>query len=423
MADYHPLIEIIVASVVLAFIFGYAAKQLNLPAILGYLVAGVMIGPNTPGFVADPHLAAQLAEIGVILLMFSVGLHFSPKELFSIRNIAIPGAVVQISSAVILGTLLAVLRGYTWMQGLVFSLPLSVASTVVLLRALESRQLLKTQAGKIAVGWLIVEDIVMVLAIVLLPVLADIATSDNMAEISIAVVVGDMAWVLFKIFCFAVLMFVIGRKILPGVIYSIVKIKSRELTSLAIMSIAMGFAYAAYKFFDASFALGAFLAGLVLNESEISSKTAQQHMPLKDIFSVLFFVSVGMLFDPMVVVKYPFLVLISVLIVLFGKSIAAYWIMRLFSQTRETGFIVAASLAQIGEFSFIFSGMARQFELLPNTLYDVILVCALISIALNPLVFNMIKLFTKESEDDVALIDEGTDKAPQDDHSHSHSHG
>ncbi|HEY1095670.1 MAG TPA: cation:proton antiporter [Alphaproteobacteria bacterium] len=403
MPEYHPLIEIIVTSIVLAFIFGFIAKSLKLPALLGYLVAGVMIGPHTPGFVGDAHLSAQLAEIGVILLMFSVGLHFSPKDLFSVGRIAIPGAIVQIFSAIILGTILALLCGFSFIQGVVFSIPLSVASTVVLLRTLEQRHLLMTPSGKISVGWLVVEDIMMVLAIVLLPVLADISLSDK--DVSVGAVGLDMLWILFKIFTFAILMFVIGRKILPGLIFSIVKIKSRELTSLAILSIALGFAYAAYKYFDASFALGAFLAGLVLNESEVGSKTAQQHLPLKDIFAVLFFVSVGMLFDPMVVLKHPVIVITGVLVVVVGKSMAAYGIMRMFSQSRETSLIVAASLAQIGEFSFIFAGMARNFKLLPATLYDVILACALISISINPLVFNLVKFMTSKNDPDLMLID------------------
>lgn len=403
MQDYHPLIEIIVSSIVLAFIFGYIAKRLRLPAILGYLVAGVMIGPHTPGFVGDPHLSAQLAEIGVILLMFSVGLHFSPRDLYNIRTIAIPGAVVQIASAIVLGTGVAMLRGFTMIEGIVFSIPLSVASTVVLLRALEQKHLLKTQAGKIAVGWLVVEDVVMVLAIVLLPVLAGIGMADH--TVSVAEVAGDMGMVLLKILCFAVIMFVIGLKILPGLIFNIVKIKSRELTSLAILSIALGFAFAAYKIFDASFALGAFLAGLVLNESEIGSKTAQQHLPLKDIFSVLFFVSVGMLFDPLVIINRLMMVLLGLLIVVIGKSLAAYGIMRLFAQSKQTSLLVAASLAQIGEFSFIFAGLARNFNLLPTALYDVILACALLSIAINPLVFNAVKLFTAKNDPDLVLIE------------------
>lgn len=400
MTDYHPLIEIIVASVVLAFIFGYIAKRLKLPLVLGYLVAGVLIGPHTPGFVGDPHLAAQLAEIGVILLMFSVGLHFSPKDLYALRGIAIPGAIVQIVSAIGLGTAIAVLRGYSVIQGIAFSIPLSVASTVVLLRALNrekedgSGKLLDTQAGRISVAWLVVEDIVMVMAIVLLPVLADLASEENRATVSIVSAMMDIAWTFVKILCFTGLMFLIGRKLLPGLLVNILKTKSRELASLVILAIALGFAFAAYKLFDASFALGAFLAGLVLNESEIGAKTVQQHLPLKDIFAVLFFVSVGMLFDPMVLVRHPWMILAALGIVLIGKSAAAYGITLLFGQARTTALLVAASLSQIGEFSFIFAGMARQLGLLPATLYDVILACALISIAINPLMFRLATLFS-----------------------------
>lgn len=387
MASYHPLIEIIVTSIVLAFFFGFIAKRLKLPTIIGYLVAGIMIGPHTPGYVGDPHLAAQLAEIGVILLMFSVGLHFSPKDLLAIKHIAIPGAVGQIGMAILMGTGLAIFRGYTVLEGIVFSIPLSVASTVVMLRALEQRRILQSQSGKIAIAWLVVEDIAMVLAIVLLPVMAGIVSNDG--TVSLGEVVFDMMWILFKIACFAVIMFILGRHVLPGVIVAIVKFKSRELTSLAILSIALGFAFAAYSIFDASFALGAFLAGLVLNESEVGSKTAQQHLPLKDVFAVLFFVSVGMLFDPMIIVRSPWIVLAGLVVVMFGKSVAAYGLTRVFHQSRHTSMTVAASLAQIGEFSFIFAGMARQLNLLPEKLYDVILACALLSIALNPLMFKL----------------------------------
>ena len=400
MADYHPLIEIIVASIVLAFTFGYIAKRLKLPIVLGYLVAGVLIGPHTPGFVGDPHLAAQLAEIGVILLMFGVGLHFSPSDLYRLRKVAIPGAVVQIASAILLGTAIAVYRGFTVIQGLVFSIPLSVASTVVLLRALNGyygrKRLLDTQVGKISVAWLVVEDIAMVLAIVLLPVLADLAAENKESAISVGTVAFDIGITFVKIACFAALMFFIGRKILPPVLVTILKTKSRELASLVILSIALGFAFAAYKLFDASFALGAFLAGLVLNETEIGAKTVQNHLPLKDIFAVLFFVSVGMLFDPTVVFKHPWMVTAALVIVLFGKSIAAYGISRAFAQTTTTSLFVAASLAQIGEFSFIFAGMARQFELLPATLYDVILACALISIAVNPFMFKLAEMLSPD---------------------------
>jgi monovalent cation:H+ antiporter-2, CPA2 family len=395
MSDYHPLIEIIVFSVVLASIFGYIAKRMKLPTILGYLLAGVMIGPYTPGFVGDLHLSAQLAEIGVILLMFGVGLHFSPKDLYKIRSIAIPGAIIQILSAIVLGTGIAMMCGYTLIQGITFSVPLSVASTVVLLRALEQRKLLTTQAGAISVAWLVVEDIVMVLAIVLLPVLANIALEDT--DISAGDISLDIIWILIKISCFVGIMFVIGHNILPKMLMSVIRTKSRELISLVILAIALGFAYAAYKVFDASFALGAFLAGLMLNESEIGSKTVQQHLPLKDVFAVLFFVSVGMLFDPMVITKTPFMILAALGVVIIGKSLAAFAITKLYKQTMETSLIVAISLAQIGEFSFIFAGMARQLKLMPANLYDVILTCALISIAINPLLFKLARIWLKKN--------------------------
>lgn len=386
MTGEHTLIEVIVISIVSAFLLGYAAKKLRLPTILGYLLAGVLIGPHTPGFVGDTQLSSQLAEIGVILLMFGVGLHFSPRDLYNIRHIALPGAVVQILTAIAMGAGLAMFRGFTLVEGIVFGIPLSVASTVVLLRALESQNMVRTQTGKIAVGWLVVEDIVMVLAIVLLPVLAGIVGNDS--DVSFGVVMQDIGIVLLKIITFTVLMLVVGKRLLPGFLIKIVKTRSRELTSLAVLAIALGFAFAAYKFFDASFALGAFLAGMMLNESEIGAKVAEQSVPLKDTFAILFFVSVGMLFDPMVLVERPIMVTAALVIVVIGKSIAAYGITRFFRQTTQTCWMVSASLAQIGEFSFIFAAMARQLGLLPGYLFDVILACALISIAINPFLFK-----------------------------------
>lgn len=393
MSGQHPLIEILVFGIVAAFLLGLLARKLRLPPILGYLVAGLLIGPYTPGYVGDAQLASEIAEIGVILLLFGVGLHFSISDLFSIRKISLPGAVFQISSAVLLGTGLAYSQDVPLHQAIIFSIPLSVASTVVLLRALESLNILDTPTGKIAIGWLIVEDIVMVLGILLLPVFANVLLMDG--ALSVVDISKSVVWALLKILCVAVLMLVVGKRIIPGFLYRIVKIKSKELTSLSVLAIALGFAYFAYVFFDASFALGAFLAGMMLNGSETGAKVVEQSLPLRDVFSVLFFVSVGMLFDPMVVVNDTLTVFAAVFIVLIGKSVAAYGITRLFTKSNRSCFLVAASLAQIGEFSFIFAGMSRQLDLLPANLYDVILACSLISIALNPFLFKMVFKFTK----------------------------
>lgn len=399
MSGQHPLIEILVFGIVAAFLLGLFARKLHLPPILGYLVAGLLIGPYTPGYVGDARLASEIAEIGVILLLFGVGLHFSIEDLFSIRKIALPGALFQISSAVALGTGLAYFQGFPLYQAIIFSIPLSVASTVVLLRALESLHIVETPTGKIAIGWLIVEDIVMVLGILLLPVFAHVMVMDG--DISIVEVGTSVIWALVKIMCVAVLMLVVGKRVIPGFLYKIVKIKSKELTSLSVLAIALGFAYFAYIFFDASFALGAFLAGMMLNGSETGAKVVEQSLPLRDVFAVLFFVSVGMLFDPMVIVNDTFTVLAAVFIVLIGKSVAAYGITRVFTKSNRTCLTVAASLAQIGEFSFIFAGMSRKLDLLPANLYDVILACSLISIAINPFLFKMVFKLTDGAESGV----------------------
>lgn len=389
MKASYPLIETIVVSIVAAFILGFIAKRFKLPSILGYLIAGVLIGPHTPGVVADPVLASQLSEIGVILLMFGVGLHFSPSDLFNIRKIALPGAIVQIMMATLAGCLYALPKDYGLTEGLIFGLSLSVASTVVLLRALEQHRAIDTQAGKIAIGWLVVEDVVMILAIVLLPLAASVINKGG--NLSLLDVFSSIAIILVKISVFVTLMMVIGRKLLPPLLMKIAKMKSRELTSLGVISIALGFAFAAHEFFDASFALGAFFAGLVLNESDIGAKAAEQTVPLKDIFAVLFFVAVGMLFDPTILLRDPFSVLGALFIVIVVKAFSALCITYFFKQPRETGMLVAISLAQIGEFSFIFAGMARQFNLLQPELYDIILACAILSIALNPFLFAFLK--------------------------------
>lgn len=382
----YDIISTIVMSLVLAFICGMTAKKLRFPAILGYIVAGIVVGPFTPGFVADASIAKELAEIGIILLMFGVGLHFSLADLLQVRKIALPGALFQMLVATLIGALITTAMGYSLVKGLVYGFALSVASTVVLLRSLEQRGALDTETGKIAVGWLIVEDIAMVLALVFLPIVAEATVAGN--DVSSGVVFKKFLEVLLKIGGFAVLMIVVGQKFLPGLLVLIAKTKSNELTTLGTLSIALGFAYLAYTVFDASFALGAFLAGLVLSESEIGHKAAEKALPMRDAFAVLFFVSVGMLFDPMTLVNSPLMVLATLFIIVVGKSAAALAITYLFRQPRKTSYTIAISLAQIGEFSFILAGDALTKGLLDKEFYNLLLSGALISIALNPFLFK-----------------------------------
>jgi len=384
----HALINTVVASLVLAFVFGFTAKKLKLPAIFGYIVAGVLIGPHTPGFVANADISQQLAEIGIILLMFGVGMHFSFNDLLSVRKIAIPGALFQMSAATFLGCIAMLSVGFGLTESVIFGLSLSVASTVVLLRALEARHALNTDSGKIAVGWLIVEDVAMVLALVLLPVFVSLSASGQ--DISVGDVLTRILQVMLKIGGFMALMIIFGQRLLPKVLVAIAQLKSRELNTLGTLAIALGFAYIAYAAFGASFALGAFLAGLVLSESEIGHKAAEQSLPMRDAFAVLFFVSVGMLFDPMILLEGPLLVLLTLAIIIIGKAAAAMAITRLFKQSREVSLTIAYSLAQIGEFSFILAGMALAGGLLSQQLYNLILAGALLSIAINPFLFKLL---------------------------------
>jgi CPA2 family monovalent cation:H+ antiporter-2 len=386
--EHYPLIPTLVAGIVGAFIFGFIAKRLKLPSILGYMVAGILIGPHTPGYIASVEIATQLSEIGVILLMFGVGLHFSLKDLLSVRKIAIPGAIVQVMVGVTLGLGCALMAGFSVVEGLAFGFALSVASTIVAIRSLESRGRLQTDIGKLTVGWLIVEDIITVLVIVLLPVIATLAAKEGTANLeSIAYKLG---FTLVKVSAFAALMMIAGRRLLPPLLVAIAKTKSRELSSLGTLAIALGFAFAAYTLFDASFALGAFLAGFVLNESEIGHKAAENSLPLRDTFAVLFFVSVGMLFDPTVILRAPITILIALAVIAAGTSGVTFLLVRGMGKSLRTSAMVAASLAQIGEFSFIFAGMARQLELMSPHLYDVILASALLSIALNPFLLRWV---------------------------------
>jgi len=387
MPHHIPLISTIVVGLVLAFVLGALAQRFRISPLVGYLLAGVLVGPFTPGYVADQGLANQLAEIGVILLMFGVGLHFSLKDLLSVRAIAVPGAVVQIACATLLGLGLAWLMGWSLGGGLVFGLALSVASTVVLLRALQERRLVETERGHIAVGWLIVEDLAMVLTLVLLPAFAE-ATSNTTADIeSISLSLG---LTLGKVIAFVAIMLIVGRRVIPWILHYVAHTGSRELFRLSVLAISLGTAFGAAELFDVSFALGAFFAGMVLSESELSHQAASETLPLRDAFAVLFFVSVGMLFDPAILIDEFGPVLATVLIIIVGKSLAAYAIVRLFRHPDSTALTIAASLAQIGEFSFILAGLGVDLRLLPDQGRDLILAGAILSILVNPFLFTLL---------------------------------
>jgi len=388
-----PLIATIVAGLGLAFVFGTVAQRLKIPPLVGYLLAGVAVGPFTPGYVADQALATELAELGIILLMFGVGLHFSLKDLLSVKAIAIPGAIVQIAVATLMGLGLAMLMHWKVSEGLVFGLALSVASTVVLLRALQERRLMETGRGRIAVGWLIVEDLAMVLALVLIPTFANLQTGGTSAPATLLGarfdlgIGGVLLLTAAKVALFIALMLVVGRRVIPWILHYIAHTGSRELFRLAVLAIALGVAFGSTKLFDVSLALGAFFAGMMLRESPLSQRAAQESLPLRDAFAVLFFVSVGMLFDPFSVVRDPWPLIATLLVIIIGKSLAAFLIVLAFRHPVATALTISASLAQIGEFSFILAELGYASKLLSKQARDLILAGAILSIMLNPLVF------------------------------------
>jgi monovalent cation:H+ antiporter-2, CPA2 family len=396
-----PLIATIVAGLGLAFVFGAIAQRLRIPPLVGYLLAGVAAGPFTPGFVADQALATELAEIGVILLMFGVGLHFSLNDLLSVRAIALPGAVVQIGVASLMGLGLGLLMGWTVGAGLVFGLALSVASTVVLLRAIQERRLMETERGRIAVGWSIVEDLAMVLALVLLPALANVlgANSDALVADPLATRLGlglggVLSLTFIKVGVFVGIMLIVGRRLIPWLLHYIAHTGSRELFRLAVLAIALTVAFGAAKLFGVSLALGAFFAGMILSESPLSQRAAQESLPLRDAFAVLFFVSMGMLFDPASLVREPWPLLATLFIIIVGKSVAAFLIVLAFRHPLGTALTISASLAQIGEFSFILAELGVKLNLLPTEGRDLILAGAILSIMLNPLIFALVDWLT-----------------------------
>ena len=397
MQHEQHLIATIVVGLVLAFIMGFGASKLRLPPLVGYLLAGVVIGPSTPGFVADMTVGAELAEIGIILLMFGVGLHFSTGDLMAVRGIAIPGAIVQIVVATLIGIGVSSSWGWSLGAGLVLGLSLSVASTVVLLRALDERNAVETTNGRIAVGWLIVEDLAMVVTLVALPAVAGLlmapgapgaaaaaATATTPAGIAI-----DLLLTIGKVMLFVGVALLVGPRVVPWLLSQAARTGSRELFTLSVLAVALGIAWGAAKLFGISFALGAFCAGVVLSKSDFSHRAATESLPLQDAFAVLFFVSVGMLFDPMVIVEQPFGVIAVLLVILIGKSIAAFAIVIALGYPVATALTVSASLAQIGEFSFILAGLGVVLGLLPEDGRDLILAGALLSITVNPVMFRL----------------------------------
>ncbi|ATZ93604.1 MULTISPECIES: YbaL family putative K(+) efflux transporter [Dickeya] len=390
-----PLISTMAVGLVLAFLLGILANRLRISPLVGYLVAGVLVGPFTPGFVADTQLAPEIAELGVILLMFGVGLHFSLRDLMAVKSIAIPGAVAQIMMATLLGAGLSALLGWSLPEGLVFGLCLSTASTVVLLRALEERQLIDSQRGQIAIGWLIVEDLAMVLTLVLLPAFADMLKTDTT---NTSKLLQDLAITLGKVVAFITLMVVVGRRVVPWVLAKSASTGSRELFTLSVLAMALGIAFGAVKLFDVSFALGAFFAGMVLNESELSQRAAHDTLPLRDAFAVLFFVSVGMLFDPMILVSEPLAVLSTLLIIVVGKSMAAFVLVHMFGHSKRTALTISVSLAQIGEFAFILAGLGISLGMLSENGRNLVLAGAILSIMLNPLLFALLERYLAKHE-------------------------
>lgn len=396
-----PLISMIAIGFAVAYLLGMIANRFKFSPLVGYLLAGILIGPFTPGFEGDLHIAHELSELGVMLLMFGVGLHFSLKDLLSVKAVAIPGALLQIFTAIVFGWIFSVFLGWNTISGLVFGLCLSTASTVVLLRALEERQLIETLRGKIAIGWLIVEDLAMVLALVLLPAVADVLQQENA---NFGDMLMDFSITIGKVIAFVAVMLIIGKRVIPWLIARSAATGSRELFTLSVLAIALGIAYGSVHLFDVSFALGAFFAGMILNESELSHRAANDTLPLRDAFAVLFFVSVGMLFNPSILIQSPISVLMTVVIIVFGKSIAAYLLVRLLRKPKRTALTVSISLAQIGEFAFILAGLAVSLNLLDEQARNLVLAGSIISILLNPVLFSYLEKYMSKTEEQENLM-------------------
>jgi len=386
---HTTLITTLVAAIVLAFVFGFIAQRLRLSPIVGYLLAGVAVGPYTPGFEADLDLALQLSEIGVILLMFGVGLKISVEDIWSVRWVAIPGSVLQTILVALVGAAVGLLLGQPLGEALLLGSSLSIASTIVFFRLLEERRLMKTEAGRVGVSWMLLEDLLIVIAIIVLPALVW-ASSAQSTGISPVATLAALGVTLAKVAGFVALMLVVGARFFPWLIVKIAHTRSRELLSLGTLALALGVAWIAYAFFGASFALGAFLAGLALNGSRFSHRVAEDSLPLRDTFAVLFFVAVGMLFDPGVTLRQPLALAIIVFVVIAAKAALAYWPLRMMGQSHAVSALVALGTAQIGEFSFVLANMGRQLNVMSMETYNLILAAALISIALNPLVMRAV---------------------------------
>src|SRR5918993_2397934 len=380
------LLTLLAAGLVLAFVLGSIAHRFKLSPLVGYLLAGVLVGPFTPGYEADTALASQLGEIGVVLLMFGVGLHFSVDDLKAVRKVALPWAIIPILAGTAMGAALGHWLGWPWDESIVFGLCLSVASTVVLMRALEDNRLLETRRGKTAVGWMVVEDVLMVLVLVMLPVFGR-RYGQEAAAIDLDVLARALGFTVLKLAAFTAVIVVVGRRVVPWILRKVAANGSRELFTLSVLAIALGVAFASSQWFGVSIALGAFFAGMLLNESELSHKAAADSLPMRDAFAVLFFVSVGMLFDPTILIREPLPVLGCVLVVMVAKPAVAWIMLRLLGHSDRIASTIAASVAQVGEFSFILAGLGVSLRLMPPDGRDLVLAAALISIIANPLVF------------------------------------
>mgnify|MGYP005809831603 CR=1 FL=1 len=385
MLQDSPLLAMLAIGFSLAFLFGATARRLGLPAVAGYLLAGIMVGPFTPGFVANPHLATELADLGIILLMFGIGLHFSLQDLLAVKWPALGGAIGQIMITMGCTMILAIILGWGWIAGVVFGLALAVASTAVVIRALEERHLQETVVGRTAVAWLVVEDVIMVLALLFLPLL----WQGHGAQDALESHVTQLLWMLLQWLGFAALLLVLGRWMVPWILQRVAEDDPRELFTLAVLAMALGIAFAAARLFGISFALGAFLAGVVLNLSPYGHRAAQDSLPFRDAFAVLFFVSAGMLLNPRIFVTAPWLVMVVLLVVVAIKPLSAYALARLLGCERAAAWMLGAAVGQVGEFSFIMAGLAVSRGLLPTEGHDAVLAAAVISIALNPLLFHV----------------------------------
>ncbi|WP_025886149.1 YbaL family putative K(+) efflux transporter [Asaia prunellae] len=386
MSHDTPLIGILVIGLGLAFILGTIAQRIRISPLVGYLLAGIAVGPFTPGFVADQPLASELSEIGIILLMFGVGLHFSLKDLISVRAIAVPGALMQVVASVTIGAGVGWILGMSIGACIIFGIALSVASTVVLLRTLQEQRLIETERGRLSVGWLVIQDLVTVLALVLLPLFTPIMKSGSHEAINLVSLSLTIALTLGKVVAFMALMLVIGRRVIPAILHYVAHTGSRELFRLALLALALGVAFIATEWFDVSFALGAFVAGMVLSESELSHRAAAETLPLRDAFAVLFFISVGMLFNPLVLIRQPLPLLLTFLVILIGTPLAVIAILKLLRQPWNTTLFIASGLAQIGEFSFILAALGIKMGVLDNRAQDLILGASILSILSNPFI-------------------------------------